>query len=114
MELPGAFSGCACAIAKPSAKMSAQPNAKLANLRTMARSYTSPTARAIRSAGLPFTVSAFISGMCFVTEWAVTIDEADPDRQLVRGRSLFHVIHDDRLHESLSWLQLETEVLHRL
>ena len=32
---PGVFRVCACAIAKPSAMMSAKPNAKLAHLRTM-------------------------------------------------------------------------------
>jgi hypothetical protein len=37
---PGAFSGRACAITKPSATISASPNANLAHLRTMDRSYT--------------------------------------------------------------------------
>ncbi len=64
MEPPGAFSGYACAVAKPSATMSAKPSAKLANLRTMARSYTRQRARTIRSADemgrLPFTVAALI------------------------------------------------------
>ena len=40
VEPPWAFSGCACAIAKPSATISARPNAKLAHLRTMGQSYT--------------------------------------------------------------------------
>jgi hypothetical protein len=36
VEPPGPFSGCACAIAKPSATTSTRPNAKLAHLRIMA------------------------------------------------------------------------------
>jgi hypothetical protein len=43
-EVPGTFSGCAYAIATPSAKMSTKPNAKVAHLRTMQRSYTRPHA----------------------------------------------------------------------
>jgi hypothetical protein len=35
VEPPGAFSGCACAIAKQSATISAKPNARLAHLRPM-------------------------------------------------------------------------------
>jgi len=39
-EPPGAFKGCACTKAKQSATTSEKPNAKLADLRSMARSYT--------------------------------------------------------------------------
>jgi hypothetical protein len=35
VEAPGVFSACVCAIAKPSATMSAKANATLAHLRTM-------------------------------------------------------------------------------
>ena len=48
VEPPGALSGCACAIAKPSATISAKPSAKLTHLRTMNRSYTRPQGRAIQ------------------------------------------------------------------
>ncbi len=50
VEPPGAFSGCVCAIAKPSATASTRPNATLAHLRTMNRSYTRMHERAMRSA----------------------------------------------------------------
>ena len=39
-KLAGVFSECACTIDRPSATMSAKPNAKLAHLRIMVRSYT--------------------------------------------------------------------------
>ena len=42
VESPGIFTACSCAIAKPSATISATPNAKLAHLRTMRQSYTRP------------------------------------------------------------------------
>ena len=47
VEAAGAFSGCAWVIAKPSATISASPNATLAHLRTMDRSYTRMHERAI-------------------------------------------------------------------
>jgi L-alanine-DL-glutamate epimerase-like enolase superfamily enzyme len=50
VEPPGAFSGCACAIAKPAATISASPNTRLAHLRTMGRSYTRKYERAIKAA----------------------------------------------------------------
>jgi len=50
VEGPGVFSACACAIAKPSATMSATPNAKFAHLRTMSLSYIRLRAPAIRGA----------------------------------------------------------------
>ena len=63
VEPPGTLSGCACAIAKPSAAMSAKPNAKLANLRTMARS-EHPPGRAVQlevpMRRLPLTVAALL------------------------------------------------------
>jgi hypothetical protein len=49
VEAPGVFSGCACAIAKPSATMSVKPNATPAHLRTMNISYTRLRAHAIGS-----------------------------------------------------------------
>ena len=42
MEPLGTLSGCACDIAKPITTRSDRPNAKLAHLRTMDRSYTHP------------------------------------------------------------------------
>ena len=49
-ESLGTFSAYACDIAKPSTTRNNRPNAKLAHLRTMDRSYTLPSARAMRSA----------------------------------------------------------------
>ena len=40
MEAPGDFSACACAIAKPSATMRANPKAMLRHLRSTKPSYT--------------------------------------------------------------------------
>ena len=49
-EAPGTFSGCAWATAKPSATISARPNAKLTHLRAMRLCYAGLRAEAIGNA----------------------------------------------------------------
>jgi hypothetical protein len=58
MEPLGSFSGCACDIAKPSTTRSESPNAKLAHLPTMDRSYIQPPARAIEKCNMPRNAQA--------------------------------------------------------